>query len=95
LRRSLPPVARAPEGTILGRVFPKAPRAFVVDDLDVGWDVGAYSSGLNTRETKPPPPAERPSKRPTHAPAPPPPAPAARKRPVLRKIGNVKSKPRP
>ena len=77
---------------MLGRVFLKAPRVFVVDDLDVGWDVSAYSSGQNTRETKPPPPmaAKRPSKRPTARPAA-----VERKRPALRKIGTVKSKPRP
>ncbi len=107
LRRSLPPPSSA-EGSMLGRVFLKAPRVFVVDGLDVGWDAGAYSSGQNTRETKPPPPlvanrptrrptkrpAKRPSKRPTQPPAAATPPLPDRKRPVLRKIGNVKSKPR-
>lgn len=91
LRRSLPAPSSS-EGSMLGRVFLKAPRVFVVDDLDVGWDVSAYSSGQNTRETKPPPPmaVKRPSKRPSARPAA-----VERKRPALRKIGTVKSKPRP
>lgn len=69
LRRSLPPI----DTNILGRIFPRATPTLVIDDanLDVGWDFGAYSSTVNTRETKPPPPAKRPSKIPTHAPPPP------------------------
>jgi len=87
LLRSLPPVRlsvrpkeNAPssakgetiEGAILGRLFPKAARTLVIDDLaelDVGWDVAAYSSTINTRETKPPPPGKTPSKRPTAPPS--------------------------
>ena len=84
LRRSLPPKLRrslAPistrskdesiEGAILARVFPKTVRTLVIDDLaavDVGWDFGAYSSTVNTRETKPPPPPKTPSKIPTRPP---------------------------
>lgn len=84
LRRSLPPIRPSMrpkdegpistvEGAILGRLFPKAVRTLVIDDLaelDVGWDVAVYSSTLNTRETKPPPPAKTPSKLPTQPPPP-------------------------
>jgi hypothetical protein len=71
LRRSLPPIGATSNGlkaelpadaVMLARIIPKAPRAPVVDELtglDVGWDFGAYSSTVNTRETKPPP-APRP-----------------------------------
>ena len=108
LRRSLAPIARKKEeatveGAILARLVPRAPRAPVVADvaeLDVGWDFSAYSSSVNTRETKPPPPAKTPSKLPTQPPAAPPkpasrrPAAGARKRPVLRKVSDRKPKPR-
>jgi hypothetical protein len=108
LRRSLPPKLRrslapipAPrkkeeptvEGTILGRLFPKAQRTLVIDELaalDVGWDFGSYSTGVNTRETKPPPAAKTPSKLPTQAPPKPEPR-RPGKRPVLRKV----TKPKP
>jgi hypothetical protein len=98
LRRSLAPIPKKKEeptveGAILGRLFPKTQRTLVIDDLadlDVGWDFSAYSSTVNTRETKPPPAAKTPSKLPTHAPpppaTPPPPKTIARKRPVLRKV---------
>ena len=116
LRRSLAPIQPASErgkeestveGAILARLFPKMSRPLVIDDLaklDVGWDVGAYSSTINTRDTKPPPAAKTPSKMPTHAPPAPakktskaPPKPAARARPVIRKVGDrpVKGKPKP
>jgi hypothetical protein len=108
LRNSLPPIQASPvEGAVLARVsFPKAPRTLVIDDvsnLDMGWDFGVYSSGVNSRETKPPPPAKTPSKVPTRPPPPPPPpapAPApktARARPVIRKVGGgaVPRKPKP
>ena len=78
LRRSLAPIqpARAKEeptieGAILGRLFPKITRTLVIDDftnLDMGWDFGAYSSSVNTRETKPPPKPKTPSKLPTKPP---------------------------
>lgn len=80
LRNSLPPIRPAAprtsevatvEGAILARVFPKTVRTLVIQeatDLEMGWDSGAYSSGLNTRETKPPPPAKTPSKMPTQPP---------------------------
>ena len=81
LRASLPPIrsaaaraneASTAEGAILARiVFPKAARALVIDEIsasDMGWDVGAYSSTVNSRETKPPPAAKTPSKMPTKPP---------------------------
>lgn len=89
LRRSLPPIrpslpARAAkddvsvEGALLARIMPigAKPRPIVIDEragLDVGWDFGAYSSTVNSRETKPPPPAKTPSRMPTR---PPPPSPS-------------------
>jgi hypothetical protein len=61
------------EVAILARLAPKqlrAPKINELDALDVGWDVGAYSSTVNTRETKPPPPRARvPSNAPTRPPA--------------------------
>lgn len=78
LRRSLPPLAPAArkeapttEGVILARLLPKAAPTLRFDlaELDVGWDVTAYSSTLNTRETKPPPPGKTPSRAPTRPPA--------------------------
>ena len=85
LRRSLAPIApdepsskmdveTGPVGevAILARLAPKALRArkiSEVDALDMGWDVGAYSSGINTRQTKPPPAnAKVASKAPTKPP---------------------------
>ncbi|CAN5808466.1 hypothetical protein BH11MYX4_BH11MYX4_59860 [soil metagenome] len=71
-----------------------------VADLDVGWDFSAYSSSVNTRETKPPPPAKTPSKLPTRPPAAPSkpasrrPAAGAGKRPALRKVSDRKPEPR-
>lgn len=47
------------EVAILARLAPKALRARKISEVDVasldmGWDVGAYSSGVNARATKPP-----------------------------------------
>lgn len=108
LRRSLPPIqpsgARAEkeeptvEGAILGRLLPKTQRAVVIDDLaklDVGWDFGAYSSTVNSRETKPPPPPKTPSKLPTRPPPTPDgePEPAARPKPAAKQAPAVPAKP--
>jgi hypothetical protein len=80
LRRSLPPIGATSNGlsaerpvdaVVLARIIPKAPRAPVVDELtglDVGWDFGAYSSTVNTRETKPPPEPRPLSTAPTRPP---------------------------
>ena len=61
------------EVAILARLAPKqlrAPKISELDALDVGWDVGAYSSTVSTRETKPPPPGARvPSTAPTRPPS--------------------------
>lgn len=99
LRNSLPPIG---EGAILARVvFPKAARPVVVEDatnLDMGWDFGSYSSGINSRETKPPPPkvpstmptrpppraSVKPSVKPSAKPSKLPPKPGP-KRPLIRK----------
>jgi hypothetical protein len=60
------------EVAILARLAPKAlraPKITELDSLDLGWDVGAYSSTVNSRETKPPPPgAHVPSSAPTKPP---------------------------
>ncbi len=62
------------EVAILARLSPKAlraPKLTDLDALDLGWDVGAYSSTVNTRERKPPPAgAQVPSNAPTRPPMP-------------------------
>lgn len=95
LRRSLPPALR--------RSLPPIKLDELVA-LDVGWDLGAYSSTVFARETKPPPPPKTPSKAPTKPPPaeaakpsklPPKPATKPRARPVIRKVGDAsKQKPR-
>jgi hypothetical protein len=61
------------EVAILARLAPKqlrTPKISELEALDVGWDVGAYSSTVSTRETKPPPPGARvPSTAPTRPPS--------------------------
>ncbi|MDB5212430.1 MAG: hypothetical protein JWO86_357 [Myxococcaceae bacterium] len=93
------------EVAILARLAPKqlrAPKISELDALDVGWDVGAYSTSLNTRETKPPPPG---AKVPSNAPTRPPPASGGRKskapavgkgppRPALRRTSKRPAKPK-
>ncbi len=63
LRRSLPPLddaedrSRRGEAAILAQIRLQPLRPVVVDEeaeLDFGWDLGAYSSGVGQRETKPP-----------------------------------------
>jgi hypothetical protein len=82
------------EVAILARLAPKALRArkiSEVDSLDMGWDVGAYSSGINTRATKPPPAnAKVASKAPTK---PPPSSRAGKSAPAVAPTG--KGPPRP
>lgn len=98
------------EVAILARLAPKAlraPKITELDSLDLGWDVGAYSSTVNSRETKPPPPgATVPSNAPTRPPMPgsrkksgkpsakPPPPPKGPARPALRRTSKRPAKPR-